>query len=280
MTSALVLEGGGKRGMYTAGVLDVFLEQGINVDGVFGVSAGAIHGVSYVSKQIGRDIRYNIKYNDDYRFMSFKSWIRTGNVVDVDFCYSQIPNQLDKFDYAAYVANPTKFYAVCSNVESGQAEYVLCEEMHQGIKYVQASASLPFFSRIVEVDGKKLLDGGICDSIPLEAAQKHGYDKNIVVQTRPYGYRKKAAHNGWLVRMVYGKYPNFVRAMLERPAMYNAELDYVAKEEQAGRALVIRPSKLINIRRLETDIEVVKAIYELGRKDALDCLEKVREFLL
>ncbi len=279
MTSALVLEGGGKRGMYTAGVLDVFLENGINVDGVFGVSAGAIHGVSYVSKQVGRDMRYNIKYNDDYRFMSLKNWLKTGNVVDVDFCYNQIPNRLDKFDYAAYETNPTKFYAVCSNVETGNAEYVLCEEMHQGIKYVQASASLPFFSRIVKIEDKKLLDGGICDSIPLKAAQNYGYDKNIVVLTRPDGYRKKTSLNHWLARLVYRSYPKFVEAMINRPKMYNAELNYVAKEAQAGRTLVIRPSKLIKIKRLETDIEIVKAIYELGRKDATANLDKVKQFL-
>ena len=136
MASSLVLEGGGKRGIYTTGVLDVFLENGIDVDAVFGVSAGAIHGVSFVSRQIGRDIRYNIKYNDDYRFMSFRNWLKTGNVVDVDFCYDELPNKLDKFDYAAFDANPTKFYAVCSNVESGEAEYIRCQDMHYLLKSV------------------------------------------------------------------------------------------------------------------------------------------------
>ncbi|MBR4106648.1 MAG: patatin family protein [Alphaproteobacteria bacterium] len=279
MASSLVLEGGGKRGIYTTGVLDVFLENGIDVDAVFGVSAGAIHGVSFVSRQIGRDIRYNIKYNDDYRFMSFRNWLKTGNVVDVDFCYDELPNKLDKFDYAAFDANPTKFYAVCSNVESGEAEYIRCQDMHYDIKYVQASASLPFFSRIVEVDGKKLLDGGICDSIPLKAAQNHGYDKNIVVLTRPYGYRKKPSHSKWLARKVYRKYPEFVKAMVNRHLMYNDELEYVEKAQKNGTALVIQPSVFIKIGRLETNIEVIKAMYELGRQDALKALDEVKSFL-
>lgn len=279
MASSLVLEGGGKRGIYTTGVLDVFLENGIDVDAVFGVSAGAIHGVSFVSRQIGRDIRYNIKYNDDYRFMSFRNWLKTGNVVDVDFCYDELPNKLDKFDYAAFDANPTKFYAVCSNVESGEAEYICCQDMHYDIKYVQASASLPFFSRIVEVDGKKLLDGGICDSIPLKAAQNHGYDKNIVVLTRPYGYRKKPSHSKWLTRKVYRKYPEFVKAMVNRHLMYNDELEYVEKAQKNGTALVIQPSVFIKIGRLETNIEVIKAMYELGRQDALKALDEVKSFL-
>lgn len=275
----MVLEGGGKRGIYTAGVLDVFLEHNIDVDAVFGVSAGAIHGVSFVSKQIGRDIRYNIKYNDDYRFMSFKNWIKTGNLVDVDFCYDELPNKLDKFDYEAFDANPTKFYAVCSNVETGEPEYIRCKEIHHDIKYVQASASLPFFAKIVEVDGKKLLDGGICDSMPLKAAQRHGYDKNIVVLTRPKGYRKKSSHNEWLAKLVYRKYPKFVDEMINRPKKYNDELDYIAEEQQRGNTLVIQPSKFIKISRMETNIDVVKAMYELGRQDALAMIDEIKAFL-
>lgn len=279
MGSSLVLEGGGKRGIYTAGVLDVFLENGIDVDAVFGVSAGAIHGVSFVSRQIGRDIRYNIKYNNDYRFMSFRNWFKTGNVVDVDFCYNELPNKLDKFDYAAFDANPTKFYAVCSNIESGKAEYIYCKDMHYDIKYVQASASLPFFSRIVEIGGKKLLDGGICDSIPLKAAQNCGYDKNIVVLTRPCGYYKKPSHNKWLAKRVYRKYPEFVKAIVNRHIMYNDELKYVEKAQKEGAALVIQPSVFIKIGRLETNIDVIRAMYELGRHDALMMLDNIKAFL-
>ena len=151
--------------------------------------------------------------------------------------------------------------------------------MHYDIKYVQASASLPFFSRIVEVDGKKLLDGGICDSIPLKAAQNHGYDKNIVVLTRPYGYRKKPSHSKWLARKVYRKYPEFVKAMVNRHLMYNDELEYVEKAQKNGTALVIQPSVFIKIGRLETNIEVIKAMYELGRQDALKALDEVKSFL-
>ena len=280
MATALVLEGGGKRGIYTAGVLDELLENNITVDAIFGVSAGAIHGISFVSKQQGRDIRYNIEYNDDYRFMSLKNWIKTGNVVDVDFCYDELPNKLDKFDYEAFKASKTKFFAVCSNLESGEAEYILCNDMREDIKYLQASASLPFFSKIVEVKGKKFLDGGICDSMPLRAAQAQGYDKNIVVLTRPLGYRKKKSHNSWLAKIVYGKYPKFVEAMLSRYKRYNADLDYIAAEETKGNTLVLRPSRKIKIGRMETDIEIIKAMYELGRQDAKVMMAKIKDFVM
>ncbi|MBQ9235195.1 MAG: patatin family protein [Alphaproteobacteria bacterium] len=279
MASALILEGGAKRGIYTAGVLDVLVESGVEVDAVFGVSAGAIHGVSYISKQIGRSLRYNLDYNDDYRFMSFRNWLLTGNVVDVKFCYDELPNRLDVFDYETFAAGKTKFFAVCSNVETGQAEYIHCPEMHKGIEYVRASASLPFLSRIVKIGDKKLLDGGICDSIPLQAAEKRGYDKNIVVLTRPAGYRKPRAHNHWLAKLVYSAYPRFVRAITDRHLMYNAELDYVNQREKDGDILVIRPSKTINIGKMEKNPEVIKAMYNLGRQDAEAIKAKIHRFL-
>ncbi len=240
MKTALVLEGGAKRGIYTAGVLDVMLEHGLLVDGVFGVSAGAIHGCSYASMQAGRSIRYNMKYGHDYRFMSFKSLFLSGNMVDTQFCYHDLPEKLDPYDNDAFVKSGIDFYAVCSNVETGKPEYIKCKDMFAEIDYIRASASMPLVSQIVEAGGKKLLDGGIADSIPLKAAENHGFDKNIVVLTRPQGYRKKKASLGWLIAWVYRKYPNFVKAFENRHKMYNDELDYIEKQEKAGKILVIR----------------------------------------
>ncbi|MDD7313374.1 MAG: patatin family protein [bacterium] len=276
---SLVLEGGAKRGIYTAGVLDVLLENNIIIPAVFGVSAGAIHGCTYAAKQIGRSIRYNLKYGNDSRFMSLKNWLKTGNVVDTDFCYHELPDVLDPFDHKTFETSGIKFYAVCSNLETGRAEYIWCPELRTKIDYIRASASLPFFSKIVEIDGKKLLDGGICDSIPLKAAEKHGYAKNIVVLTRPAGYRKKASLNRWLAKVVFRKYPRFAKAIINRADMYNAELDDVAQAEQKGTAMVLRPSRFVPIHHMEHDLNIVREMYELGRADASAALERIKEFI-
>ena len=280
MTTALILEGGAKRGIYTAGVLDVLLENGLTADAVFGVSAGAIHGCSFVAGQQGRSIRYNLKYGNDPRFMSLKSWLKTGNVVDVEFCYHELPDKLDPFDHETFENAAAKFYTVCSNVETGQAEYILCPSLRgDKINYLRASASLPFLSKIVETGGKKLLDGGICDSVPLKAAQDMGYGRNLVILTRPEGYRKKPAHNGWLARLVYRKYPAFAAAIARRHIMYNQELDYIAEQEKLGQTLVLRPSRLIKIGKMEADLGIVRQMYELGRQDALARLAEIKDFL-
>ena len=277
--SALVLEGGAKRGIYTAGVLDVLLENGISVDGVIGVSAGAIHGCSFVSKQIGRSIRYNLNYGNDYRFMSFRSWLLSGNMVDTQFCYHELPEKLDPFDNKTFLKSNTKFYVVVSNIESGMPEYIHCKDMFADIDYLRASASMPFVSKIVELNGKKYLDGGICDSIPLSGAQKSGFEKNIVIATRPSGYRKKPFCFKWLVKLIYKKYPNFVKAMINRHIMYNNELEKIELLASKKEILLIRPSKFINISKMESNLNIVKEMYELGRKDAYTHLEQIKNFL-
>ncbi len=280
MATAFILEGGAKRGIYTAGVLDVFLENSIMPDAVFGVSAGAIHGCSYVAGQKERSIRYNLKYGNDPRFMSLRNWLKTGNVVDTDFCYHELPDKLDPFDHDAFEKSAAKFYAVCSNLETGKAEYILCQSLRgEKIDYLRASASLPFLSKIVEINGKKLLDGGICDSIPLRAAQDLGYGRNVVILTRPEGYRKKPAHNGWLAKLVYRRYPEFAKAIDQRYLMYNRELDDVFAQQRIGQALVLQPSKLIKIGKMESDLGIVRQMYELGRRDALARLTEIKSFL-
>lgn len=280
MSSCLVLEGGAKRGIYTAGVLDVFLENGIMTDGVIGVSAGAIHGCSYVSKQIGRSIRYNLKYNDDYRFMSFKSFLKTGNVVDTNFAYYELPEKLDLFDHKTFEENNTKFYATCTNINTGKAEYILCPNLRQHyINYLRASASMPLVSQIVKLDNNCYLDGGISDSIPLKAAFDLGFGKNIVVLTRPKGYVKKPFSLLWLVKLVYRKFPNFINTIKNRHKVYNQTIEYIEQLEDKKQIFVIRPSKLIKIGRMETNVEIIKQMYELGRQDALKVIDDVKNFL-
>jgi predicted patatin/cPLA2 family phospholipase len=278
MKTGLVLEGGAMRGIYTAGVLDVLAENNLIPDGVIGVSAGAVHGCSFVSGQTGRSIRYYMKYCRDWRFMSVKSFLKTGDVVHEQFCYHDLPESLDPFDNDAFERSPMDFYAVSSNLTTGKALYQLLPSVRgKKIDYIRASASMPLVSRIVEIEGKKLLDGGVCDSIPLKAFQELGYEKNIVVLTRPEGYVKKPA-DVTLAKKLYKDYPLFVQAMANRHIHYNDTLSYIKEQEQTGNVLVIRPSKDLHIKRMDRNPLHVKAQYELGRKDALHKLKELQRF--
>ncbi len=280
MKTGLVLEGGAQRAIYTAGVLDVFMENGITFDGVIGVSAGAIHGCSFVSRQHRRSIDYTLAYAGDKNYMSWYSFLTTGNMVNEEFCYHTLPEKLFPFDHKTFEANNTDFYAVCSNLQTGQAEYVKCAKMDKtGLAYLRASASMPFVSRISEIGGKKYLDGGICDSIPLRAFQKMGYERCVVVQTRAAGYQKKPNKLGWLAPLVYRKYPKFAAAIKNRHIMYNNELEQIEQAQKIGAAFVIRPSKNVKIHHMETDKKVLQAVYDLGRGDAIKLLPELKKFL-
>lgn len=280
MKTGLVLEGGAQRAIYTAGVLDVFMENGITFDGVIGVSAGAIHGCSFVSRQHRRSIDYTLAYAGDKNYMSWYSFLTTGNMVNEEFCYHTLPEKLFPFDHKTFEANNADFYAVCSNLQTGQAEYVKCAKMDKtGLAYLRASASMPFVSRISEIGGKKYLDGGICDSIPLRAFQKMGYERCVVVQTRAAGYKKKPNKLGWLAPLVYRKYPKFAAAIKNRHIMYNNELEQIEQSQKNGAAFVIRPSKNVKIHHMETDKKVLQAVYDLGRGDAIKLLPELKKFL-
>lgn len=280
MKAGLVLEGGAQRAIYTAGVLDVFMENGITFDGVIGVSAGAIHGCSFVSGQHRRSIDYTLAYAGNKNYMSWYSFFTTGNVVNEEFCYHTLPEKLFPFDHKTFEANNTDFYAVCSNLQTGRAEYVKLAKMdNTGLAYVRASASMPFVSQISEINGKKYLDGGICDSIPLQAFQKMGYERCVVVQTRAEGYQKKPNKLGWLAPFVYRKYPKFAAAIQNRHIMYNAELTQIKQAQKNGTAFVVRPSKNIKIHHMEKNKQVLQKVYDLGREDALRLLPELQKFL-
>ncbi len=278
MKIGLVLEGGGMRGIYTAGVLDVFMEQNITFQGVIGTSAGVVHGCSFLSGQKGRSIRYYKKYCNEPRFMSFKSYLKTGNVVETEFAYDELPNRLDPYDYTAFSQNNIPFYAACTNVESGLAEHIQITDMLGQIDVVRASASLPYFSQIVEFGGKKYLDGGCADAIPLKAFQDMGYQKNLVVLTRPADYVKKPELKGfaWLK---YRKYPNFVKLLKRRHEIYNQTLEYINQCEKKGEIFVIRPTKPLPASRMEHDPQVIESTYNIGREDALNALEQLKNWM-
>lgn len=276
--SGLVVEGGGMRGIYAAGVLDVMMEQGFNFDGVIGVSAGAIHGCTMVAGQRGRSIRFYKKYCQDKRFMSIRSWIKTGDIVGRDFCYRELPEVLDPFDYDAYVQSDTRFYATCSNLETGKAEYLEITDVHGQIDIIRASASLPYVSRIVDIDGKKLLDGGCTDSIPFQACQKMGYTRTVVILTRDETYRKKP-ENTLPAKFVYHKYPAFINALKHRHEVYNQSREELAKMEQEGSVFVICPSEVLTIDRMCHDPEKIQETYDIGRRDMENLTDSLRAWL-
>ena len=278
MKKGLVLEGGGFRGIYTAGVLDVFLDHGISFDGVIGVSAGTAHGCSYLSSQKGRSINYYTKYCNDPRFMSFKSFLKTGNIVGVQFAYHDLPEKLVPYDYEAFKAQKSEFYVTVSNLESGKAEYIKINDMLADIDYLRASASLPYFSKIVELDGKKYLDGGCCDGIPIKAFREMGYEKNVVVLTRHDGYVKKQEH-GTFAKLKYRKYPEFVKALIGLHERYNQTLEYIHELEKSGEIFAIRPSEELKIGRMEHDADKVRAAYEIGVRDAEKLVAELKKWL-
>ena len=280
MKKGLILEGGAMRGMFTAGVIDVMMEHDIAFDGAIGVSAGAVFGCNYKSHQIGRSLRYNTKFCQDPRYASFRSLLTTGDLYGADFCYNEIPNKLDPFDLETYRNSPMEFYVVCTDVETGKPVYQKCMtgDAHD-IMWMRASASMPLVSRIVEVDGYKLLDGGISDSIPIRQFQKLGYDRNIIVLTQPLDYVKPKNQMVPLLRIMMRKYPNLVRTMRFRHDIYNATTAYIRKLEQKGRVLVIRPEAPLNIARVEHDPKELTRVYQLGRSVAEKRLEEMQAFL-
>ena len=280
MKKGLVLEGGAMRGMFTAGVIDVLMENGIEFDGAVGVSAGAAFGCNYKSKQIGRVLRYNTKFCNDKRYGGLGVLIKTGNFYSADFCYNEVPLKHDIFDFDSYKSNPMNFYVVCTDVEKGEAVYhdfTACEG--NGFDWIRASASMPLVSQFVEIDGMKLLDGGISDAIPLRFFENLGYDKNILVLTRPKDYRKKKSGIIPLVKIKYRKYPELVEIMKNRHIAYNETLEYIEKKEKDGEILVIRPETALPIKRTEKNPETLTLVYQLGRKVATEKLNEIKQFL-
>ncbi len=278
MKVGLVLEGGAMRGVYTAGVLDAFLDEKIKVDGIIGVSAGALFGVNYASKQKGRTIRYNKKYIKDKRYISVRSLIKTGNIVNKDFAYYKIPFELDKFDEKEFEKSKIDYYAVITNVETGEGEYPKITNCEKQIELLRASSSMPFVSKMVEVDGNKYLDGALADSIPYEKMMELGYDKIIVVLTRDINYRKKK-RSPLTAKTIYRKYPKLVKKINTRYKVYNDSVEKLKELEKEGKVFVIRPSKDLHIKRIEKNVDKLQAQYDLGVSDAQDNIKEIKKYL-
>ncbi len=268
------------RGIYTAGVLDYLLEENILVDAVLGVSAGALFGINYKSKQINRALRYNLKYIKNKNYIGFYSFFKTGNVMNKDFCFDKLVNEYDLFDYKTYKENPLDFYAVVTNVEMGKAEYHLINDLkdEKSMEYLRASGSMPFLSRKVKINDSYYLDGALSDSIPVKKAIELGYDKIIVVSTRVLGYQKKK-HLAFFTELRYFKYPNLVKLINNRYKEYNSTLEYIKRQEENNNILVLRPTKYIPIRRLEKNPQRIKEMYNLGYQDARSKSGEIKKYL-
>ena len=278
--TGLVLEGGAMRGMFTTGVLDVFMENGITFDGMIGVSAGATFGCNFKSKQIGRAIRYNKKYAHDRRYCSFYSLITSGDLYNAEFCYDELPNKLDPFDYDTFTKNPMEFYVVATDAEKGTPVYVKFSDCSKKeMTWMRASASMPLVSRPVGIDGGKFIDGGTTDSIPLEYFESIDYKKNVVVLTQPRDFVKQPASGLLLMKIILRKYPALINAMTIRHNVYNEQKNFVFSREKAGNALVICPEKPLGISRTEKNINELERVYQEGRAVAMKRLEEIKEFL-
>ena len=281
MKYGLVMEGGAMRGLFTAGVTDVLMENGITFDGAVGVSAGACFGCNYKSGQNGRAIRYNLRFCRDKRYCSWESLFRTGDMFGAKFCYYTIPEKLDIFDNDTYESNPMTFYVVGTDIHTGKAVYHNCRTARgDDLEWIRASASMPLVSRIVTIGGRDLLDGGISDSIPLRFMESTGYDRNVVILTQPRDYVKKPSRSASLIKLRYGrKYPELARAYADRPRMYNEELRFVAASEKAGRAFIIAPPEALPIGHVEHDQDKLLTVYRIGRAAAREALPALKEFM-
>ncbi|MCL7782590.1 patatin family protein [Pasteurella multocida] len=278
MKVGLVLEGGGMRAMFTAGVLDVFLTENVQVDGIVAVSAGVLFGVNYPAKQYGRALRYNKKYLNDKRYMGWHSLLTTGNIVNKDFAFYKLPFTLDPFDAKTFRQSKIDFYATLTNVQTGEAEYVKLDDVFNEMEVLRATSAMPFVSKMVEINGQYYLDGGIADSIPLKKCQALGYDKIIVVLTRPLEYRKKPTPS-WIFNLFYRDYPHLVEKLKTRYQNYNDTVEEIIRLNNNKDIFVIRPSHHLPISRIEKDVEKVQAMYDLGITDAKREMAALKAFL-
>lgn len=278
--TGLVMEGGGMRGLFTSGIIDTWLQNGVTFPCAVGVSAGACFGVNFKSEQWGRALRYNVQMVGNKEYMSVQSMLKTGEYINSNYCYHVVPTQIDIFDNDTFRRNPMDFWLVCTDIQSGDPVYHKLQSVdYEGLEWIRASASLPIVSKPVQLEGKRLMDGGLSDSIPLRFIEGLGYEKNVVILTQPLGYRKKAMSGVWLYRMLYPRYPKLAQLLSRRHEMYNEELHYVELQSERGKVLIIAPPEPLAIGRVEQNPERMTAITQLGRDLGLQTLEKVREFL-
>lgn len=278
--SALILEGGAMRGLFTCGVMDVLMENNITFDAGIGISAGAVFGCNYKSKQIGRPLRYNLKYCKDKRYCSFKSLRKTGDIYGVDFCYRELPYELDIFDVETYKNNPMKFFVGATNVDTCECDIIECPN-GDGIdmEYFRASASIPVLSRVVEIENKRYFDGGITNPVPYRYMMDNGYNRNIIILTQPKGFRKKLINHRFIIKHSLKEMPKLKDLIFDMHNLYNRQMDEIDEIENSGISLVIRPPRNLHIGTSEKSRKKLQEVYNLGREEALKRLDEIKKFL-
>lgn len=277
--TCLVLEGGAMRGMYTAGVLDTLMQNNIKFDAIIGVSAGALFGINYKSNQKGRAYRYNMQYINDKEYIGLYSYLTTGNIMNKSFCFDKLVNELDKFDYQAFKNNKTKFYVVVTNLLTGTPEYQELTDLkdQNQMEYLRASGSMQYVSKPVKINNNYYLDGATGDSIPIKYMEKLGFNKIIVVGTRPEGYQKQ--YKPQPSKIFYKKYPKFIKALSNRPSMYNETIKYIEKKANNHEIIFIRPSQDLKVKRIEKNKKKLSSLYTLGQNNAKELISTINKYL-
>jgi len=275
--TTLILEGGAMRGLYSAGILDVFMKNDINIDIIYGVSAGALFGLNYKSRQIGRALRYNLEYANEKNYMGLYSLITTGDIMNRDFCFKKLVYELDRLDFETYKNNPVEFYAVVTNMKTGHPEYIKIDDADEDLEYFRASGSMPFVSKPVEINGNLYLDGAMSDAVPFKKVLETGSEKIIVILTRPFGYRKRKSYLPY--KLVYGKFPELVETAKNYYKEYNETMDLIEKYEAENKIIVLRPSELIKMKRVEKDTNKLQRMYDLGISDCIKKLDEIKEYI-
>ena len=255
------------RGLFTAGVLDVLMERGVKFDGLVGVSAGACFGCNYKSGQIGRVIRYNKRFARDPRYCSWRSLLTSGDLFGAEFCYRTLPMELDVFDSKAFEANPMEFHIVATDCKTGRPVYKRLDKADaRAFDWIRASASMPLVSRPVAIDGGLYLDGGLSDGIPLRYFESLGFERNVVITTRPHGYRKFPKMRIGLLKPLLHRHPAVYEALRSRHVWYNKALEYIDERVAAGQAILIAPDGPLQISRVCHDPAVMQRVYDIGRQ--------------
>lgn len=280
MKKGLILEGGGLRSLFSAGILDSWMQNDIHFDGIIGVSGGALFGCNFKTHQMGRALRYNILLKDDPRYMGIRSLIKTGNIIGADFAYHVVPNEIDPVDNEAFHNDPTPFYIVATDIETGMPYYHKLESLdYKGLEWMRATGSMPLVSTPVALDGHLYLDGGMTDSLPLKYFQSIGYEGNVVILTRPRGYRKKKTKLGPLFKIFCRKYPKVAETMIRRADEYNKQLDYLLEQEKLGNTMLIFPDNPLEIGRIELNEQKMRTIHNIGLQKGEETLVKIKDFL-
>ena len=277
--AGLILEGGGMKGIYTAGVLDVFIEKGIDFSSCYGVSAGASVLTSYMSKQEGRSFHIFVDYLDCKDYCSVYSLLRSGDLFGASMSYDLIPNYLNPYDYQKALEYPGKCYAVATNIVTGKAHYFRINDVKKAMEAIHASCSLPLVSKNVMIGGEPYLDGGLADSIPIRRSITDGNKKNVVIMNKERGFIRQPSENPQLIKIRYAKYPKIYECLNERAIRYNATVQFIEEEEMKGHMFVIRPAVGLNVDRIEKNPDKLHAMYEAGRSDAEANYDKMVSYL-